>query len=45
LRALHAHRAELEGLSGAAAVAARQAYLEVVVDLSQRKALSRIMCT
>ena len=43
LGALLAHRVELEGLSGAAAVAAQQEYLEVVVDLSQRKALSRVM--
>lgn len=43
LDALHAHRAELERLSGAVAVAAQQEYLEAVVDLSQRKALSRIM--
>ncbi|MGZ3247844.1 MAG: class I SAM-dependent methyltransferase [Croceibacterium sp.] len=43
LAAMQAHRAELELLSGAAAVASQQDYLETLVDLSQRRAISRIM--
>lgn len=43
LDALLAHRAELEQLSGAPSVAAQQDYLEAVIDLAGRKALSRIM--
>ena len=43
LTAMHAHRAELEQLSGASAVASQQDYLETLVDLSERKAVSRIM--
>jgi hypothetical protein len=37
------HRAELEQLSGASAVASQRAYLETLVDLCERKAISRIM--
>ena len=43
LNAMQAHRAELEQLSGATAVAGQQDYLETLVDLSERKAVSRIM--
>lgn len=43
LRALQAHRAELEELTGVAAVAGQQDYLETVADLSERRALSRVM--
>jgi cyclopropane fatty-acyl-phospholipid synthase-like methyltransferase len=43
LDAMQAHRAELEQLSGVSAVAAQQDYLETLVDLSERKAVSRIM--
>jgi SAM-dependent methyltransferase len=43
LTAIQAHRAELEQLSGASSVAAQQDYLETLVDLSERKAVSRIM--
>ena len=43
LAAMQAHRAELEQLSGASAVASQQDYLETLVDLSERKAISRIM--
>ena len=43
LTAMQAHRAELEQLSGASAVASQRAYLETLVDLCQRKAISRIM--
>ena len=43
LTAMQAHRAELEQLSGASAVASQRAYLETLVDLCERKAISRIM--
>lgn len=43
LAAMQAHRAELVELSGAAAVASQQDYLETLVDLSTRKSISRIM--
>jgi hypothetical protein len=37
LAAMNAHRAELEKLSGASAVASQQDYLETLVDLSIRR--------
>ena len=43
LAAMQAHRAELEQLSGASAVASQQDYLETLVNLSERRAISRIM--
>jgi SAM-dependent methyltransferase len=43
LAAMQAHRAALEQLSGASAVAGQQDYLETLIDLSERKAISRIM--
>jgi SAM-dependent methyltransferase len=43
LRAMEAHRSELEQASGVAEVDARQAYLETVVDVSRRGAVSRFM--
>ena len=43
LKALQGHRAELEELSGAAAVASQQEYLETLIELSERRAVSRIM--
>ena len=43
LLAMQAHRGELLELSGAAAVASQQDYLQTLVDLSTRKAISRIM--
>jgi SAM-dependent methyltransferase len=43
LTAMQAHRAELEQLSGAADVESQRAYLETVLALSRRGALSRVM--
>ena len=43
LAAMHAHRAELEQLSGASSVLDQQHYLETLIDLSRRKAVSRFM--
>lgn len=43
LAAMQAHRAELEQVSGASALASQQDYLETLIDLSGRKAISRIM--
>lgn len=43
LRARLAHRGELEAVEGAAAFEQQQRYLECVVALSERKALSRLM--
>lgn len=43
LAAMHAHRAELEQLSGASSVSDQQDYLEALIDLSRRKAVSRFM--
>lgn len=43
LAAMQAHRAELEQRSGAPAVALERAYLETVVGLSERGAVSRVM--
>jgi SAM-dependent methyltransferase len=43
LRAMEAHRSELEQASGVAEVEARQTYLETVIDLSRRRAVSRFM--
>jgi cyclopropane fatty-acyl-phospholipid synthase-like methyltransferase len=43
LKALHAHREELEGLSGVASFSAQNAYLSTVTDLASRGAVSRIM--
>jgi SAM-dependent methyltransferase len=43
LRALVAHRAEIEALDGKEAFARQQRYVETVVALSERRALSRIM--
>ena len=43
LAAMQAHRAELEQMSGAPALAGQQDYLETLIDLSERKAVSRVM--
>ena len=43
LAAIDAHRAELEEASGAAAFDSQREYLETVIELSRRRALSRIM--
>ena len=43
LRAMLAHRAEVEAADGKAVFARQQRYLETVVALSERRALSRIM--
>jgi SAM-dependent methyltransferase len=43
LAASLAHRAELEALEGAASFERQQRYLEVVIDLARRGALSRMM--
>ncbi len=43
LAAMQAHRAELEGVSGAAEFESQQCYLETVVELSRRGAVSRVM--
>jgi cyclopropane fatty-acyl-phospholipid synthase-like methyltransferase len=43
LAAMQAHRAELEEVSGAAGVQSQQDYLETIVELSRRKAVSRVM--
>ena len=43
LTALQAHRAELEQMSSAAEVESQQHYLETVIELSRRDALSRVM--
>jgi SAM-dependent methyltransferase len=43
LAAMKAHRAELEQLSGASAFETQQLYLETVVELSRRRAVSRVM--
>ncbi len=43
LAAMTAHRAELEQASGAAAFESQREYLETAIELSQRRALSRIM--
>ena len=43
LAAIDAHRSELEQASGAAAFASQREYLETVIELSRRRALSRIM--
>jgi hypothetical protein len=43
LAAVHAHRVELEQLSGASSVLEQQDYLETLIDLSRRKVVSRFM--
>lgn len=43
MSAMQAHRAELVELSGTAAVASQQDYLRTLIDLSTRKAISRVM--
>jgi len=43
LAAMRAHREELESVLGVRALTSQQEYLEMVVELSRRKALSRIM--
>lgn len=43
LAAMHTHRAELEQVSGAADFERQREYLETVVELSRRRAVSRIM--
>lgn len=43
LRAMLAHRAELEQLQGTAAFEEQRSYLETIVELSRRQAISRIM--
>jgi hypothetical protein len=43
LRAMLAHRAEVEAAGGKEAFARQQRYLETVVALSEQRALSRIM--
>ena len=43
LAAMQAHRAELEGVSGAAEFESQRCYLETVVELSRRGAVSRVM--
>jgi SAM-dependent methyltransferase len=43
LQAMRAHRAELEQLQGMAAFEEQQSYLETIVELSRRRAISRIM--
>ena len=43
LAAMTAHRAELERLSSASAVFKQEEYLEAVIGLSKRRALSRVM--
>ena len=43
LNAMQAHRVELEQLAGVSAVAGQQDYLETLIDLSERRAVSRIM--
>ena len=43
LRVRRLHRAELEQMSGAPALAGQQDYLETLIDLSERKAVSRVM--
>jgi SAM-dependent methyltransferase len=43
LEGMIAHRAELEALKGAADVDRQQRYLETVIDLSRRGAVSRVM--
>jgi cyclopropane fatty-acyl-phospholipid synthase-like methyltransferase len=43
LSAMHAHRVELEQMSGPAEFERQRRYLETVVELSRRRALSRMM--
>ena len=43
LAAIAAHRSELEQVSGAAAFESQREYLETVIELARRRALSRIM--
>jgi len=43
LKAIHAHRSEIEAADGIDAFARQQRYIETVVALSQRRALSRFM--
>jgi len=43
LSAMEAHRAELEAVSGVASFATQRRYLETVIELSERRAISRIM--
>ncbi len=43
LAAMQAHRAELEQLTGASSVSDQQDYIETLIDLSRRKAVSRFM--
>jgi SAM-dependent methyltransferase len=43
LAAMHAHRTELERVSGSAAFESQAAYLEVAVELARRRAVSRMM--
>lgn len=43
LAAMQAHRAELERVSGAAECQRQQDYLEIVVELARRGAVSRVM--
>ena len=43
LRAMRAHRRELETASGPTAVAVQENYLSVIVELSDRRALARVM--
>lgn len=43
LSAMQSHRAELEKLSGVSSFEAQRQYLETVIELSRRRAISRIM--
>jgi SAM-dependent methyltransferase len=43
LAAMQTHRAELEQVSGAADLQSQQDYLEIVVELARREAVSRVM--
>ena len=43
LAAIQSHRAELEKVSGAADFESQRQYLETIVELSHRRALSRVM--
>jgi hypothetical protein len=43
LAAMQAHRAELEQVSSAADFESQQGYLETIIDLSRRGAVSRVM--
>jgi hypothetical protein len=43
LAAMQAHRAELQRISGEAEFLAQKVYLEIVVELARRRAVSRMM--